>query len=201
MSMLAQSEVITSNATQKLINQSTQQEFAEESLRFLQANRTFLGREFLTWLWFVTESQNHIVDLKELGKFRLFLDDKLVLSSSSGSAHESVLKGGTPAYATEAHCSLLAGKLLHEGKFVLQDGERIWTWSMRADDLALRNVRLPSLSESEAGSHISGRLTLLQLLTEVVDTLYKDFMKIRTTAQFKEELKLIAIWMKGKATV
>ncbi len=55
------------------------QESIYDELKFLQTNRNFLGREFLTWLWFKSVSQNHKVTIKNLGEFQLFIDNKIVL--------------------------------------------------------------------------------------------------------------------------
>ncbi|NBO37069.1 hypothetical protein EBU99_00630 [bacterium] len=171
-----------------------------ESLRYLQTNQAFLGREFLTWLWYHTESGRHEINLGELGIYKLYVDDRLVLSSSSGSAHEQALKGGTPAYAAEALVALQSGKLVHEAKFILQDNERQWMWSMRADDLALRSVRLPTVQAPDASTHMQARIANTQLLVDVVETLFKMYLDIRMSSNFTEELRKIQDWMTSKHT-
>lgn len=175
-----------------------QTEFLEEGLRFLQTNRAFVGREFLTWLWFVSETQDHRVRIPGLGDFRFFVDDRLTLSSPGGSVHEHVLRGGTPAYASEARVSLLSGKLVHEAKFILQDGERQWSWSMRADDLGLRGVKLPPVNEPDAASHMTARLKMMHLLVDVLDTLFREYMEIRTSPRFDAEIARIGAWLDAK---
>jgi hypothetical protein len=176
-------------------------EFFEEGLRYLQTNRAFVGREFLTWLWFVSESQSHLMKVQGFGEFRFFVDDRLVLSSSGGSVHEHVLKGGTPAYATEAQVSLRQGKLVHEAKFVMQEGERQWSWTMRADDLSLRSVKLPAVQEADAASHMATRISLMQFLVDVVDALFKEYMGLRISPQFDEELSRIQTWLESKESL
>jgi len=178
--------------------ESMQSEFLEEGLRFLQTNRAFVGREFLTWVWFLTETQNHRIRLPEIGEFRFFVDDKLVLSSAGGNVLEHSLKGGTPAYASEARLSLLQGKLVAEAKFILQDTERQWIWSMRADDLGLRAVKLPAVNEPDAAAHMAARLRLMQTLVDVIDALFHQYMALRTGPRFEEELDRIASWLAAK---
>lgn len=169
-----------------------------ESLRYLQTNQAFLGREFLTWLWYHTEIGKHEINLGELGIYKLYVDDRLVLSSSSGSAHEQALKGGTPAYAAEALVALQSGKLVHEAKFILQDQERQWMWAMRADDLALRGVRLPAVQAPDAATHMQARIAHTQLLIDVVETLFKRYLDLRLSAEFSKELARIQDWMLSK---
>jgi recombination associated protein RdgC len=175
-----------------------QTEFLEEGLRFLQTNRAFVGREFLTWLWFLSETQGHRVRLPDVGEFRFFVDDRIVLTSPGGSVHENVLKGGTPAYATEAKVSLLSGKLVNEAKFVLQEAERQWSWSMRADDLGLRGVKLPPVSEPDAAAHMAARLRMMQTLVDVIDGLFRQFMELRVSPAFEQELDRVASWLAAK---
>lgn len=171
-----------------------------ESLRYLQTNQSFLGREFLTWLWYYTEAGQHEVNLGELGIYKLFVDDRLVLTSSSGSAHEQSLKGGTPAYAAEALVALQQGKLVQEAKFILQDKEQQWMWTMRAEDLALRGVRLPSVQAPDASTHMQSRISNTQLLLDVVESLFKMYLDLRLSNQFSDELRRIQNWMESKHT-
>lgn len=175
-------------------------ELLQEGLRFLQTNRGFLGREFLTWLWFTSEVNQHKIKIEGLGEYKFFVDDKLVLSSSGGSVHENSLRGGTPAYAGEAHLGLVSGKLVSEAKFILQDAERQWMWNMKADDLSLRSVRLPSLQEPDAAAHITSRIALMQHLVEIMDALFKEYMAIRVTDQFEQELERMGEWLMSKET-
>lgn len=173
-------------------------ELFNDGLRFLQKNKSFLGREFLTWLWFTSESQKHKIDVPGLGNFKFYLDDKLVLSATSGSVHENALKGGTPGYADEAHAALRTGKLVQEAKFILHDGKRQWTWGMKADDLSLRGVRLPPVPEPEPGAYVIQRISLMQTLIDVLDHLYKKYVSIRMTAQFKQEMEKMSFWLSTK---
>jgi hypothetical protein len=174
-------------------------ETLHDGLRFLQTNKTYLGREFLTWLWFLSDSQKHEVDIPGHGRFKLTLDDKLVLSSSGGSVHENSLKGPTPAYAAEARTALLSGKLVHEAKFILQNEDKQWMWTMKAEDLAPRSVKLPPVAEADAESHMGRRIEHMQLLTEVIDHLFKDYMSRRLTKQFADEMVRMSEWLEAKS--
>lgn len=171
-----------------------------EGLRFLQTNRAFLGREFLTWLWFQSESHGHVLRVDGVGEFKFYVDDKIVLSSPGGSVHENALRGGTPAYANEARMALLSGKLVQEAKFILQDNDRQWMWSMKADDLSLRGVRLPSLQEPDPAAHVTARVRLMQTLIDVTDALFKQYMALRLSPGFAEEVERMGTWLSSKET-
>lgn len=174
-------------------------ETLHEGLRFLQTNRTFLGREFLTWLWFITETNNHEVEIPGHGKFQLYVDDKLVLTATSGAAHENTLKGGTPAFAAEAKSALMSGKLVHEAKFILQADDRQWMWSMKSEDLALRGLRIPSVTEPDASSHMSKRLQHMQVLSDTIAHLFKTYTALRLRDDFAKEAGLMSKWITAKS--
>ena len=165
-----------------------------EKLKFLQTNRSFLGREYLTWLWFASESRNHIVDVPGYDPFNRYVDDKLVLSSARGSVREHALKGGTPATALEAKSALRSGKLVTEGKFILRQGEKQWTWNMKADDLSIRALRLPPVSSEEAETYMKSRLQSTEILNDVLTHLFKSFLKIRLSKAFRKADSDLTQW-------
>ncbi len=175
-----------------------QAESIHDELKFLQTNRNFLGREFLTWLWFKSETQNHKIKTKDFGEFQLFIDNKIVLSSASGSVRENSLKGGSPAYAQEASAALSAGKMLQEAKFVLQNNELHWGFSINADDLALRSVRLPVVAKENSKEHFGQRIAYTRMLNDIIEELYNEYMSLRLTDRFSEEASQIQLWLNGK---
>ncbi|RDB35104.1 hypothetical protein [Spirobacillus cienkowskii] len=176
-------------------------ESTHDQLRFLQTNRNFLGKEFLTWLWFKSETQNHKLNIGKFGTFHLYIDDKIVLSSTSGSVRENCLKGGTPAYAHEAGSALETGKLVHEAKFILQNADKQWTFTLSGENLTLRTVRLPAMSETDSTVHIAQRIESANMLTNVIDELFKTFIDLRVSEKFAEELTQIRNWIENKVTI
>ena len=109
-------------------------------------------------------------------------------------------RAGTPARAKEALISLQTGKLVHEAKFRLEDSERQWAWTMRSDDFSLRGLRVPTVNEPDTASHMTKRLSYIQILTEVLDHLFRTYMSIRLTPQFAEEVANMAGWLDLKAS-
>jgi hypothetical protein len=173
-------------------------ESIHDELKFLQTNRNFLGREFLTWLWFKSETQNHKIQTKHYGEFQLFIDNKIVLSSASGSVRENSLKGGSPAYAQEASAALSSGKMLQEAKFVLQNHELHWGFSISADDLALKSIRLPVVAQENTMEHFTQRIAYTRMLNDIIEELYKEYMNLRLTNLFEKEAENIQQWLVGK---
>jgi recombination associated protein RdgC len=165
-----------------------------EKLKFLQSNRIFLGREFLTWLWYWLDARNHTIDLQKGGAFQLYINDKIVLSSASGPVREHAMKGGTPSSALEARQALRSGKLVTEATFLMKQGKQQWTWSMKSDDMIFRNVRLPSVVTDEADSYLATRLRHIETLKSIKSELFKTFTKQRFSKEFRSVQKDMTTW-------
>ena len=73
-------------------------------------------------------------------------------------------------------------------------------WNMRADDLSLRSVRLPTVQAPDASTHMQARIANTQLLVDVVETLFKMYLEMRMSKGFEKELERIRDWMSTKHT-
>lgn len=165
-----------------------------ERIKFLQTNRTFLGREFLTWVWYWLESRNHLVDLPGGQTFHVYVNDKIVLSSASGPVREHTMRGGTPSTAAEAKQAVRAGKLVTEASFLVKQDKLQWTWSMKSDDLIFRNVRLPGISSEDPDSYLAARLRHVETLRNVKEFLFRQFFELRFSKGFRTVHNEITNW-------
>ena len=165
-----------------------------ERIKFLQTNRSFLGREYMTWLWYWLETRNNIVDLSDKSTFHLYFNDRIVLSSASGAVREHALKGGTPATAREAKQAVANGKLVTEASFLLKQDKLQWTWSMKSDDLIFRSIRLPAVAADEADAYLAARLRHIDTLKRVKEELFQSFFNLRFSSGFKSVHRELASW-------
>lgn len=176
-------------------------------LRGMSQAKAFLGREFLSWLWYQAEnsSQGMIVETDSASyQVEIWIDDKIVLESTSGTSHSHTIKGGDPAQSSEAAASLLNGKTPRELKLGLNIGS--WgdfSFVLKAEDIQPRSIQLPEESEQaeENNSHsvIHSRIDALQVLCSVLDGLFSSFMDERTDEtrhnSFKTNMKE---WIRGR---
>jgi hypothetical protein len=169
-----------------------------KKIDFLQTNKSFLGREFLTWLWYKTETENHKIEIKDIGIFEIYLDDKIILSSSSGSVRENSLKGISPAYAREAASALHSGKMVQEANFIVIQGDKKWSFSLNSQDLSLKNIKTPNTNQKEFTDHVTKRIELSNCINLIVDALYKEFIYIRTGKNFNKQIVSFSEWIHKK---
>ena len=64
--------------------------------------KAFWGHEFLTWLWFRSETEGTEMEAKGVGPAALWIEDRLVLESLDSDSRENTLKAGDVAGSAEA---------------------------------------------------------------------------------------------------
>src|SRR5688572_20031545 len=90
--------------------------------------KAFLGKEFLTWLWFRSERDGQVEPAKAK-PVTVEILGPILLDAQYGDARASLLKGDSPATAPEARAALLEGKKLKKAKmkWTREDVEWIFT--------------------------------------------------------------------------
>lgn len=170
--------------------------------------KPFLGKEFLTWIWHLSETRSRGgITLPELPTFEIWIDDRLLLQSFQKSSEEHLIRGGDPSRTKEAHVALLEGKAVKELKLGLRIqkvGE--FTCTLNSSDLLPRLLTLPQSSTEEPEetsdrtprtSPVLLRLRQIELFTSVLDHLFAWFLQERTKEDwddwFSSELKTWAL--------
>jgi len=181
-----------------------------ERLTTISRAKGFLGREFLTWLWYLAEIEEGKVTLptgagetdESIG---LWVDDHVVLESHGGASRENAMKGGNPSHSEEATVALATGKTVKSLKLGLHLPEiGDCTATLKADDLAPRGLRLPDFKNAEAADKaneaaVGLRLRSTERFVSILDQLFKRFQRERTAETWEtNELKRIREWIKGR---
>jgi hypothetical protein len=182
-----------------------------EHLTTLTKAKGFLGREFLTWLWYVAETSSDIMSVQdEEGKkidFDLWVDDRLVLESSSAQTHSNVMKGGDPSQSHEAAAGLVTGKTVRELKLgvnIRHTGE--FTAVLACDDLSPRSLKLPNPSKPDNLADpddlpILTRIKYTETFLTVLDGLFARFLTLRVEDHWETaSLKAMRDWVKQRSS-
>lgn len=168
-------------------------------------NKTsFLGKEFLTWLWFRSEQQEGLFrDLPNQELFEVWFDDKLVLDTAMDKIKEvNSIRGESPTETAEANAALRVGKKVSDAKLRIIKDEREWVCTVKAEELALSGVKVPSVLSREEDEQVLERLMLIGELESVLDTLYEEFLKVRLDEErWSVELDNIRRWVHASRDV
>ena len=138
------------------------------------------GRDFLTWLWYHSETAEGRLSLGGL-TYNVMIEGPLTLAFSADEAKgasESVLKKGCPQISAEAKAALSVGKKLKKAKLTLvREGSDRWNFTFDADLFTMTGLTLPEGEEMELQSKFEERIAFLQLLKEALEGYFTLFAK------------------------
>ncbi|MEQ8764973.1 MAG: hypothetical protein RL885_13660 [Planctomycetota bacterium] len=167
----------------------------------LEQEKAFLGEEFLTWLWFRTETGDGTFELPG-GPAGLYFDDFLALRSFESQAHENILKKGTPTASAEASIALATGKKVVRAKMICARDSREWTFTLDAAGFRYSSVRCPALESDEALDRFLETASHFEELTEIIDSVFRIFLEERLSQAWESEhLPRVSRWIRERRQV
>lgn len=158
-----------------------------------------LGREFLTWLWFLGETQNGKLDLPDGRELGLLVEGPLTFQWEGNGAYVTQIRRGSPEQSAEAKVCLLAGKKLRSAKFTLAlDEERMWSFMADADDFSFRGMKFPPGEGGERIARFQQRMQFWDEWREMWLGLYGEFLDLRTGGSWRKVEKAMREWVAGR---
>jgi hypothetical protein len=158
----------------------------------------FLGAEFLTWLWYRAEQDGGNLVAADR-RLEVYFDGRLALEVDGDIKAQSVLKTDHPTETLEAAAALRSGKLVSEARILVRDGQKDWTFTIKATDLQLKNVKIPALLSQDEEQAFYERLALIEELDGHLETLFGWFATVRLDSDaWPGELEELRAWVAGK---
>ncbi len=155
----------------------------------------YLGREFLTWLWYRSATQQGIFELPD-GAVEVWFDARLTLESQGDLKEQNVIKAESPTETTEAHAALLTGKLVSEARLRVVHGQKQWSLAMKGDTLGVSGVKIPALLSREDDDQLYERFMLIEEIEDMLAALFRQFMELRLDdALWRPEIQAIRTWV------
>ncbi len=160
----------------------------------------FLGRDFLTWLWFRSETDG-VFESDALGRFHVVLADRIELSADSADDPETVIVRGTGHEIFEARIALSRGKAVSRAVFRLSNEGDEWVMTLDDTWLSPRSLKIPKVLPPEEEPDREGmlleRVYLIERSIAMLDALAKTFITLRTSAEWeKKTLPAVRDWIK-----
>lgn len=162
------------------------------------SQKTYLGREFVTWLWFLCEVEGGHFALPS-GDIELVAEDNLVLVGHEDEDSATQVKGGCPTLRPEAASALAAGMTVRRVRMIAARDERQWTFTLDAETLDLKGVKVPAVDAEDPLEQLAERLESAEELRLAVDEMFASFLSIRLTNQWDEvEAPRMRDWIRLK---
>ncbi len=159
-------------------------------------DKEFLGREFLTWLWFKSETQDGQFALADSKQVLLWFDDKVVLQSDG---HEIISCQGENSALIEARHALRDGKKVTQAKIKLIMGENDWSFSLDSAWLNFKSLKTPKVmldTREDPEGLFYEKVFLLDTPISAIEQLFTQFLEIRISDKWdKTEVTAIRRWM------
>ena len=158
-----------------------------------------IGQDFLTWLWYKSESGGGAFDLGAIGRFGVAVEGPLTFVMEGSGAHETVLRKGSPVVSAEAKTALLSGKKLKRAKLTIARSDEVWTCTLDADDFVFRSLKLPEGEKLEPVSRFQARIMALNTFVRAYLFLYDRFLEERSQAgRWEQEESRIFNWVANR---
>jgi hypothetical protein len=162
-----------------------------------EANRDFLGNEFLLWLWHVVECESDTLRLADDSEVAVLFARTLVLECPRGQTGRESISSDAPTRLPEAHRAVQAGKLPRKAGLTLVRHDQQYELTLHAESLAVSGAKLPAPEGETERARQEERVTQLRHFLETLDLLYDAFGNHRFGPGWPKELARIQKWLKG----
>ncbi len=165
---------------------------------------SFLGNEFLTWLWYLVETDQDITKLSGSEEpVTLEIGNSLVLENNLGEkSKEKITIKGDQAGLEEGTTALKKGAQVTDINLICKIGEEDYKFSIKGESFNLTGLKTPSIDTSTSEDEIEGMVIektyLLLKVTQVIDTLFLKFIERRISDDWNtSDLKDIRTWIQS----
>lgn len=149
-------------------------------------NTEFLGSEFLTWLWYKSETNLGAFHIKDTGDIELWFYDNIKLEKGRESEKESIICTGATSDLKEAKLGLNTGKKLKEARIKIIINDEEWFLTLDSKFLDFKQLKTPKIDklssqkdEHDEDAHFYEKVFLIEKALSVIDNLFISFMEER----------------------
>ena len=159
------------------------------------------GRDFLTWLWFKSETGRGTVPLPDTGNLAVLLEGPLTFMHEGSGAHVTVLRNGEPIGSAEAKTCLLSGKKLKQCRLTIGLNDELWKCMFDADGFIIRGLTVPEEGGNlDPMSRFQSRIRQMDRFRDMLLALYDRFLEERIDkAGWPGAKKKIREWAKARS--
>ncbi len=151
----------------------------------------FLGREFLTWLWFILERDPKMVADIDPQIHGIEIGNRMVLENRGPAGLETItIKGDDPGLE-EGLTALKKGALVSEMSVSFSSGDQQWRMTLKGESLFMTGLKVPDTGPVETEQDLDGALLektfLVERAVQLMDALFSRFIRIRISSRWQSE--------------
>lgn len=165
-----------------------------------QSTDIVLGQEFLTWLWYQSDTApGSFVDGKGM-PFSVSMEQRIVVQGGEGDSLETASVSGPCSPLREARLGLATGKKVARALLRLEKDDLAWQLTLKAEDFSCNSLRTPKVEkdadDEDADAMLLEKLYLMECCVELLDSLYTRFLALRLSAGWQAQARDMHVWMR-----
>ncbi len=159
-----------------------------------------LGQEFLTWLWYQSDTAPGAFTDSEGSPFAVSMEQRIVVQGGEGESIETATVSGVLSSLREAKLGLLTGKKVVQALARIEKDGMAWQSLIKAEDFSIGSLRSPSVERDPDSDDMDAlfleKAYLVDLYLDMLDDLYRQFLHVRLApAQWSEEEVAVGKWI------
>ena len=164
----------------------------------------FLGNEFLTWIWYLIETDQDITTLASSKDPIIFeIGNSISLENNLGDkTKEKITIKGDQAGHEEGGTALKKGAWVTDMNLICRMGEEEYKFSIKGESFNITGLKTPTIDISSSEDEIEGLIIektfLIMKVIRVIDTLFSKFIEKRISDDWnRSDLKGIRDWIQS----
>lgn len=162
-----------------------------------------LGQEFLTWLWFRSESRNGSFQTADGKPFGVFMEQRIAVQGGEGESLETATVSGNMSQLREARLGLSTGKKVARALLRFERDADSWLVTLKAEDFSLNSLKTPVIEkdgeDDEPDARFLEKIYLIETCLGFLDEVYRQFLAVRLSPRWVEEVRDLRVWMERTA--
>lgn len=158
-----------------------------------------LGQEFLTWLWYRSDTVSGEFTDKNGAPFAVSMEQRIVVQLGEGDAKETASVTGSFSPLKEARFGLGTGKKVSRAQIRLEKDELAFQLTLKAEDFSLGSVKTPKVDkiaqDDDPDALLLEKFYLLEICVDLLDSLYERFLRLRLSPDWQNEVAHIGRWL------
>ncbi|MGE0090870.1 MAG: hypothetical protein AB7S50_15480 [Bacteroidales bacterium] len=152
----------------------------------------FIGNEFLTWLWFIIDTNQDYFKKIDQSIVALHIGNRIVLENNNNDSSELITIKGDDAGLEEGILSLRKGAVVIEMNLIYKTENQNWKFSIKGESLSFSGLKPPETGPLETKDDIEGLLLekayLFEKAIELTNCLFNFFLKLRVSLDWNKTI-------------
>ena len=169
------------------------------SLPSSDSTDAILGQEFLTWLWYPSDTAPGAFTDAKGQPFAVSMEQRIVVAGGEGEARETASVSGSLSPLREARFGLGTGKKVTRALVRLEKDDMAFQFTLRAEDFSIGSLRTPRLDRNDADDEpdalLLEKIYLMETCLALLDALYARFLALRLSPRWQAEVTDMGLWM------